>query len=69
MIFFLQTSCAGAVQPLASVEDDKPGNRFNDAKCDQMGRLWCGTMGVSIKTTLKQQLGCLYSFDGGRQYN
>ena len=29
---------------LASVEEDRPGNRFNDGKCDPAGRLWAGTM-------------------------
>jgi sugar lactone lactonase YvrE len=29
---------------LASVEEDRPGNRFNDCKCDPTGRLWAGTM-------------------------
>jgi sugar lactone lactonase YvrE len=29
---------------LAQVEDDRPGNRFNDCKCDPAGRLWAGTM-------------------------
>jgi sugar lactone lactonase YvrE len=31
-------------QVLAHVEDDRPGNRFNDCKCDPAGRLWAGTM-------------------------
>ena len=29
---------------LAHVEEDRPGNRFNDCKCDPSGRLWAGTM-------------------------
>jgi sugar lactone lactonase YvrE len=29
---------------LASVEEDRPRNRFNDCKSDPSGRLWAGTM-------------------------
>jgi sugar lactone lactonase YvrE len=32
------------VRVLARVEEDRPGNRFNDCKCDPSGRLWAGTM-------------------------
>ena len=32
------------IRVLASVEEDRPGNRFNDCKCDPSGRLWAGTM-------------------------
>ncbi|VVC39657.1 Hypothetical protein CINCED_3A001824 [Cinara cedri] len=30
---------------LAAVDGDKPGNRWNDAKADNNGYLWAGTMG------------------------
>lgn len=28
----------------AHPESDRPGNRYNDAKCDRLGRLWVGSM-------------------------
>jgi sugar lactone lactonase YvrE len=34
-------------EPLATVEPDRPGNRFNDAAIDARGRLWAGTMSVA----------------------
>ncbi|XP_034252489.1 regucalcin-like [Thrips palmi] len=30
---------------LATVDQDKPGNRFNDGAADSLGRMWIGTMG------------------------
>ncbi|MCX6987701.1 MAG: SMP-30/gluconolactonase/LRE family protein [Chlamydiae bacterium] len=34
----------GGYQVIAELELDKPNNRFNDGKCDRLGRLWVGTM-------------------------
>ena len=41
---------------LASVEADRPENRFNDAACDARGRLWAGTM----STTRRPGAAALY---------
>lgn len=49
----------GRVTPLASPESDKPGNRFNDGKCDRRGRFWAGTL--AIDTTPGH--GSLYRLD------
>lgn len=35
------------VRSLIDPEADKPGNRFNDGKCDPAGRFWAGTMSLS----------------------
>ncbi|MEX0322686.1 MAG: SMP-30/gluconolactonase/LRE family protein [Puniceicoccaceae bacterium] len=44
---------------IQSPETEKPGNRFNDAKSDPMGRLWAGTMALDIATGM----GALYRLD------
>ena len=36
----------GAVEMLAAVEADRPGNRMNDGACDAAGRFWAGTMAI-----------------------
>ena len=40
----------GELSQLSDVESDKPFNRFNDGKCDPMGRLWVGSMNFDAKS-------------------
>jgi L-arabinonolactonase len=53
----------GKLDVLAAPEPDKPGNRFNDGKCDRQGRLWAGTMG---DVDWDSPVGSLYRFDSNR---
>jgi sugar lactone lactonase YvrE/DNA-binding IclR family transcriptional regulator len=50
---------SGATTLIAAPEADKPGNRFNDGKCDRRGRFWGGTL--AIDTTPGH--GSLYRLD------
>jgi len=50
----------GQLDILPDPEEDKPGNRFNDGKCDRQGRLWAGTMG---DVDWDAPVGSLYRFD------
>jgi sugar lactone lactonase YvrE len=50
----------GKLDILPDPEEDKPGNRFNDGKCDRQGRLWAGTMG---DVDWDSPVGSLYRFD------
>jgi sugar lactone lactonase YvrE len=36
----------GKASTIASPEAGKPGNRFNDGKCDRRGRFWVGTLAI-----------------------
>ncbi|HEX4406271.1 MAG TPA: SMP-30/gluconolactonase/LRE family protein [Polyangia bacterium] len=49
----------GKLDKLAEPEPDRPGNRFNDGKCDRQGRMWGGTMG---DVEWDQPVGNLYRF-------
>jgi sugar lactone lactonase YvrE len=40
-----------AVTTIAAPEANLPGNRFNDGKCDPMGRLWAASMDDAEKNT------------------
>lgn len=50
----------GSFQPLAKVEADVTGNRFNDGHVDAQGLLWFGSMDDAEA----DPTGCLYRFDG-----
>lgn len=51
------------ITTLATVDEGKE-TRFNDAKCDASGRLWCGTMGHEVVPAHpKLHQGSLYSFE------
>ncbi|XP_063230871.1 regucalcin-like [Bacillus rossius redtenbacheri] len=56
-----------SLRVLASVDADKPGNRFNDGKADTSGRIWAGTMGPepTVGHVVMFQ-GSLYSLDPGQ---
>jgi len=49
----------GTLTHLAQPERDRPGNRFNDGKCDAQGRLWAGTM----DNAMVHPSGALYRCD------
>lgn len=55
------TPIGAIIEELVCVEDDKPNNRFNDAKCDANSRLWAGTMSL----TAEKNEGNLYSYYEG----
>lgn len=49
----------GTLTMLAAPEADRPGNRFNDGKCDRRGRFWVGS--IAINTAPRQ--GALWRYD------
>lgn len=49
----------GAVEGIVDPEPDRPGNRFNDGKCDRAGRFWSGTMAIDFTAGA----GSLYRLD------
>jgi len=53
----------GQLEKIFDAESDRPGNRFNDGKCDAQGRFWAGSMDFACE----QPTGALYSFDAERR--
>ena len=49
----------GTLERRDEPEPDRPGNRFNDGKCDARGRFWGGTMDFAVQAPT----GALYRFD------
>ncbi|MEQ8659135.1 MAG: SMP-30/gluconolactonase/LRE family protein [Hyphomicrobiales bacterium] len=49
----------GNVVTLAEPEADRPGNRFNDGKCDAKGRLWLGSLAINTEPNQ----GALWRYD------
>lgn len=47
------------IDPIAAPEDDRDGNRFNDAKADPSGRIWAGSMPF----TCDRPSGAFYRLD------
>lgn len=54
----------GHLDVLTDPEPDRPGNRFNDARCDPQGRLWAGTMSAG---DWQAPTGAVYRFDPDRR--
>lgn len=52
----------GRITPLLDVLGDRPGLRFNDAKCDPRGRAFAGTMSYDEN---RRGQGTLYRLDDG----
>ena len=56
----------GDLEILSDPEEDKPYDRFNDAKCDRQGRFWAGTMD-DVKWNAP--MGSLYRLDPDTKVN
>lgn len=57
--------CSGERRKIA-VFDLPGGLRFNDGKCDCMGRLWVGTMAIDQNAPYAEGCGALYRYENGK---
>lgn len=58
----------GQQEVVATVDEDKPENHFNDGKCDPAGRFWAGTKGRETGVgILPPEQGSLFSLSGDRK--
>ncbi len=56
---FFDTALDAEPRYLHQPEPDRPGNRFNDGKCDAQGRFWAGSMDFACLAPS----GALYRYD------
>ena len=61
--FYYINILSRSVVPITSTEKEIKNNRFNDGKCDPLGRFWAGTM----SKTNEPMAGKLYMLDQNRQ--
>lgn len=54
---------------IASVDEKYPENRFNDGKCDTMGRLWAGTMNMKTDVGANLREGSHYCLNNDGSIN
>jgi sugar lactone lactonase YvrE len=57
-VYIINTE-SGNLSLLSNIENDKIKNRFNDGKCDPLGRLWVGSMALNEE----KYSGSLYMID------
>jgi len=55
---------SGQLTPISDPEAEIPSTRFNDGKCDRLGRFWAGTMDEESPNTR----GALYRMDSNGSY-
>lgn len=60
---YLQDSEKEELIPIIDPETHLPNNRFNDGKCDPLGRFWAGTMSMNNEA----EAGTLYCLNTNRE--